>query len=586
MRRGESDVSTGTGFLSWDPQPPPPQPSKFSETLRLATMVKRQKEKQYQSAREHRSNSKLRAGTSSSSVGSVQRKLPFDCCALSLTPFEHPVCSPQGVIFENTTLLSFLLKHRVDPVSGKPLSSRDVITLNMDKNEEGKWQCPVLTKPFSSHSKIVAVRQPGTNEANVFSYEAYHELNVKGKNYEDLLSGVKFSPKRDVIILNDPANEELNELRDINNFHHIREGRTLEASQPTNRNVQHSVTASRIMEKIQQKKREAPSTKDKEDASSKKLKIFSDAVGVRQTSGKMSGSLTSTSMDVSHGPDIREATQEEILTAQFRLMRKRKKKGYVTLHTNIGDIGLELHCDMVPRTCTNFLGLAEQKKYDGTKFHRLIRNFMIQGGKASDPKEDTSLWGEPFVDEFDDRLKHTGAGVLSMANAGPRTNKRQFFITFKSCNHLDRKHSVFGKVVEGIEVLQSMEQVPTDKKDRPSQEIKILSVEVLVNPAKEAEEAENARLQEAAITLKAEQDARKAAALGRKLKPNTAAVSAAPLTKKKEKPVIGKYLPKAAVHASSKAVSSDEEDGLPAPNMASRLPPPPKKTSFGNFSGW
>lgn len=83
------------------------------------------------------------------------------------------------------------------------------------------------------------------------------------------------------------------------------------------------------------------------------------------------------------------------------------------------------------RTCTNFLGLCQAKKYDGSSFHRSIPSFMIQGGRAisGDGKEDASLWGGAFPDEFDDRLKHNKRGVLSSANAGPNTNKRQFFVS-------------------------------------------------------------------------------------------------------------------------------------------------------------
>lgn len=141
--------------------------------LEQNNMVKRQKEKQYQSAREHKQNAQLRAGTASSANSSVQRRLPFDCCALTLTPYQTPVCTRQGIIFDNSALLPFLLKHKVDPVTGESMTTRDVISLQMDKDDEGRWQCPVLTKPFSNQTKIVAIRQPGTNEANVYSYEAY-----------------------------------------------------------------------------------------------------------------------------------------------------------------------------------------------------------------------------------------------------------------------------------------------------------------------------------------------------------------------------------------------------------------------------
>jgi cyclophilin family peptidyl-prolyl cis-trans isomerase len=99
---------------------------------------------------------------------------------------------------------------------------------------------------------------------------------------------------------------------------------------------------------------------------------------------------------------------------------------------------------------------------------------MIQGGKAKDGDDDESLWGGAFTDEFDDRLKHIGVGVLSMANSGTNTNRQQFFMTFKSCNHLDRKHSIFGNVIDGTDLLTTMEKVPADKKERPIEPIRII----------------------------------------------------------------------------------------------------------------
>ena len=100
-------------------------------------MVKRQKEKQYQSASEHRQNSQLRSGSATHS--SVQRRLPFHCCALTLSPYQNPVCTSQGIVFDNAALMEFLFKHKKDPVTGKPLTTRDIISLNMDKDEEGRW---------------------------------------------------------------------------------------------------------------------------------------------------------------------------------------------------------------------------------------------------------------------------------------------------------------------------------------------------------------------------------------------------------------------------------------------------------------
>jgi peptidyl-prolyl cis-trans isomerase-like protein 2 len=539
-------------------------------------MVKRQKEKQYQSASEHKANSHLRAGGKSGSGNGPERRLPFHCCALTLTPYHNPVCTSNGIIFENTALLPFLLTHKKDPVTGEPRTTRDVITLNADKDEEGLWQCPILTKPFSDHTKIVAIRHG--NSANVYSWQAYHELNLKTKNMEDLISGEKFT-KADVLILNDPDDLELNKARDINNFHHVLHARSLEESRPGT-NVQRSVTATRVMEKLAASKRSV-ALANTVGGFSKKPRITSEMVtGVKLTSGMTSGSLTSSSMNISSTSESREATQEEILQAQFAIMKKQKRKGYATLHTNMGDIGLELHCDIAPRTCTNFLGLAESGKYNGSKFHRLIPSFMIQGGKG-DP--DDSLWGCPFSDEFDDRLKHDAEGILSMANSGPKTNKRQFFLTFAPALHLDRKHSIFGRVIQGKNVLMEMKKVPIDKKDRPVHDIIISGITVLVNPAKEAEESECARIEKLISQNASDTQSRNASALGKKsfqAKPDLSPTAIS--LPENGAPAIGKYLSQRVTPSAAKA--STDVEGLA--EKATRLPPPPKKSTFGDFSGW
>jgi peptidyl-prolyl cis-trans isomerase-like protein 2 len=545
-------------------------------------MVKRQKEKQYQSAREHKTISQLRSGVKSAGQ---ERRLPFHCCALSLTPYEHPVCTADGIVFENTALLPFLLKHKVDPVTGKALTSRDVIRLQMDKDDEGRWQCPVLTKPFSDHTKIVAIRHG--NEANVYSWQAYQELNIKAKNYTDLISGERFAPSKDVIVLNDPENDEFNKMRDINNFHHVLNSRSLEMSNTGSTNVHRSVTATRIMEKIAaNKKRDATASddirNDSDERTQKRLKITSDMVtGVRLTSGKTSGSLTSSSVGISNDNQTREATPEEILNSQLAVMRKLKKKGYATLHTNLGDIGLELHCDMAPCTCTNFLGLATLGKYNGTSFHRLIPKFMVQGGKAPKDEPDESLWGGPFQDEFDDRLKHDSEGILSMANAGQKTNKRQFFITLAPAPHLDRKHSVFGRVIQGMDILREISQIKTDKKDRPIHDIVIKTIAILENPAVEAEEMERARFEKLIRAREEGSEHAKVTALGKKSVSLTSPASGLPV-KATSGPVVGKYLSQLKTKAPKPGPQSYDLNDF----KASRLPPPPKKTTFGSFSGW
>merc|ERR1740130_56617 len=99
-------------------------------------------------------------------------------------------------------------------------------------------------------------------------------------------------------------------------------------------------------------------------------------------------------------------------------------------------------------TCENFVGLCDRGYYKGVPFHRLLRNFMVQGGDPTGTGTGgEAIWGKPFADEITSKYKHEGRGVLSMANSGVNSNGSQFFITFKSCSHLDGKHSIFGRVV-------------------------------------------------------------------------------------------------------------------------------------------
>ncbi|GMP27730.1 hypothetical protein CsSME_00003592 [Camellia sinensis var. sinensis] len=199
----------------------------------------------------------------------------------------------------------------------------------------------------------------------------------------------------------------------------------------------------------------------------------------RFTTGAASRSFTSTSYDPTTKNDFEYVMAE----------KNPKKKGYIQLHTTHGDLNIELHCDVTPRACENFITLCERGYYNGVAFHRNIRNFMIQGGDpTSTGKGGESIWGKPFKDEVDSRLLHSGRGVVSMANSGPHTNGSQFFILYKSAVHLNFKHTVFGGVVGGMTTLSAMEKVPVDDNDRPLEDVKITSVTVFVNPYTEPDE--------------------------------------------------------------------------------------------------
>jgi cyclophilin family peptidyl-prolyl cis-trans isomerase len=152
------------------------------------------------------------------------------------------------------------------------------------------------------------------------------------------------------------------------------------------------------------------------------------------------------------------------------------KKEYTAIFkTDKGDITVKLFADKTPNTVNNFVFLARQGFYDGTIFHRVISDFMAQGG---DPTG-TGMGGPGyrFADEFHPSLKHDKPGVLSMANAGPNTNGSQFFITHVPTPWLDKKHSVFGQVSDGMKVLLSIPPRDPSKQEAPA--VKLISVSIV-----------------------------------------------------------------------------------------------------------
>ena len=152
------------------------------------------------------------------------------------------------------------------------------------------------------------------------------------------------------------------------------------------------------------------------------------------------------------------------------------KKTYTALNnTEKGDMTLQLYADKVPNTVNNFVFLSRQGFYDGTIFHRVIADFMVQGGDPTGTG--TGGPGYRFEDEINPDLRHDKPGVLSMANAGPNTNGSQFFITHVSTPWLDGKHAVFGEITEGMDVLLSIP--PRDPQRPKNPGVKIDSVTIL-----------------------------------------------------------------------------------------------------------
>jgi peptidylprolyl isomerase domain and WD repeat-containing protein 1 len=166
-----------------------------------------------------------------------------------------------------------------------------------------------------------------------------------------------------------------------------------------------------------------------------------------------------------------------------------------TIHTTLGDIHMRLFPQQAPKAVENFVGHSRSGYFEGVIFHRVIPKFMIQtGDPLGDGTGGTSIWGHEFEDEFSEDLKHDRSVDLpaarfcthavrrpyavSMANAGPGTNGSQFFITTNATPWLDRKHTIFGRVLSGMETVHAIENVKTNKLDKPYEDIKIINVDV------------------------------------------------------------------------------------------------------------
>ena len=586
---------------------------------------------------------------SSSSSSAKPKPLPFDYCPFTLQPFENPVCTKEGVIFDIESILPYLAKYKKSPLTGQPLQAKDLIYLNIFRDEENRWHCPIQYKTFNDNSHIVVI-QPSKN---VYSYEAIEELCLKPKYMVDPITGENFT-KKDIITIQDPKNIEHCKLRDISNFKHLKltreeeskKNREESASLRQKLNEQDSVfqglySEQSIKERDEKAKldrllgisvmggtssainfddmNEMNNVKGKDFLQKKGQINFEDIAPWYQNSI----SNVKEKGHVAHTSQKRQpANTEAILNARSNFIKeycqnqKHTKqdhakeeggantmhhgKAYCQLETNLGTLNLELHCDTAPLACENFLGLCRLNYYNQTKFHRIIINFMVQGGdptgtgtggetywsclyrkkiqnqisRANDNDDDdddgtknndvsTQQWidkefdflkwchptgfeafehtmmkgdqissniiglskteiynqlvytkafslAKTFPDEFGESTNnqkindqtgsgsqyfHNAKGIVSMANSGPNTNKSQFFITFKETPNLDQKHTVFGKVVGGLQTtLQKIEmEAPSQEKNTkkkvksaPLNPITILRVNIFSNPIEEA----------------------------------------------------------------------------------------------------
>ena len=418
---------------------------------------------------------------------------------MSLQPFTIPVCTAEGIIFDHENIIRWLLKNDTNPTNGQPLKQSDLIKLNFAKNDGDEYVDPVTYKVFTDNTHIVAIRH--NEAANVFAYDTVERLNVKAKMWRDLVSDEEFS-RKDVITLQDPQNVE---ARNLSSFKYLKEGQdsgVLKEEASINSASLGSAADLKIMKakeavaKARAERANAQLAKADSKTSSTNLAKTTSTLthskptpfnATHHTTGMAAASFTSTGVTPHTSAALALMSDEEYLLKRGRV----KEKGYIRLSTTLGPLTIELFPEHAPKAVWNFTRLAQKGYYDGIGFHRNIRNFMIQGGDPTGTgKGGSSVWGKNFEDEFEGPLKHDRRGVLSMANKGKNTNSSQFFITYRPATHLDRKHTIFGRVdaedAEAMRTLKALEDMPTDSTtDKPKNDVKILDAKLLIDPFEE-----------------------------------------------------------------------------------------------------
>lgn len=179
----------------------------------------------------------------------------------------------------------------------------------------------------------------------------------------------------------------------------------------------------------------------------------------------------------SEAPKQSASTLQQASAEAVKSTSKEKKVTKAKIETNLGDIHIDLFAEDAPKTVANFVKLAKEGFYDGIIFHRVIPHFMIQTGDPTGTG--TGGPGYKFEDEFSPNLKHNKSGILSMANSGPNTNGSQFFITEAPTPHLDNKHSVFGEVTQGLDVVNAIARVDRNSRDKPIEDVVMKSVTIV-----------------------------------------------------------------------------------------------------------
>lgn len=266
------------------------------------------------------------------------RRLPFDRCALSMTPYETPVCAEDGTVFDLVNIVPYIAKHKKNPITGAPLSTKSLIRLNMKKNANDRWCCPITYNEFTKNSHIVAIRPTG----NVYSWEAVEEMNLKPRTMEDLITGDKFTMD-DIITIQDPKDVF---IRDMNVYPAEREAKLAQGSKTQRGSVQLNSTMQRILSQVPGASTDPG---EKEQSPPQSSSAPKDGPRGLHTPAAYAASFTSTALAPVTSKQRELLSEAEIREQRYRHMRKdpNTKKSYVRLRTTMGDLNLQLETDLV-----------------------------------------------------------------------------------------------------------------------------------------------------------------------------------------------------------------------------------------------
>lgn len=477
------------------------------------------------------------------------------------------------------------MKHDTNPVDGKPLKQSDLIKLNFAKNDADEYVDPVTYKVLTDNTHVVAVRHG--DSANVFAWDTIQRLNIKTKIWKDLVTDEDFS-RNDIITLQDPQNLE---SRNLSDFKYVKDAE--DAGIPKEEaSINTAAMGNAANLKIMKAKKAVAKARAERAIGTVVPKPESKSVikaapiskpkatpynATRHTTGQAAASLTSTGLTPHTSASLALMSDEEYLLKPRRV----KHKGYVRLTTTLGDITIELYPEHAPKAVWNFVRLAQKGYYSNILFHRNIRNFMAQTGDPTGTgRGGSSIWGKNFEDEFEGPLKHDGRGVVSMANKGKNTNSSQFFILYRQAPHLDKKHTIFGKVAEGMDVLKLLEETPVDSSDRPEEEVRIVEAKVLVDPfeefSKDRREKEGKDKEQEDRRLEGRADEERTTWTGKRIRQDGTVDGGGG--------GVGRYLKQVAANRKDEVVGDMEEAELePEPEPVKKKP---KTGGFGNFDGW